>query len=347
MDHQPNDDNQITFTPDPKVLAIFILSLLQQPRRIGRHFGNNISVIDYQWSRNLIEICEHRMEQHKYSICSFSGDIYYENGKVDNISSKEAFYAYLDSKQCRFVGVDLSISFLVSFGTKTEPEKQDLRVQVFSDESYKFLVNPSNKIEPDAVVSYSISFSNLTWGEDISRHINSHIETALKDGIFTKSLIYISRQAPKLSNLVIFQAAFMASIFVMNKNMANNKEKFDEVTKHNVDTFNLLLDENTIESVSRKLNVIMQQISYREFSLGFGSLGLVLIIGMLIALVPHIAQLLTRRFCVSFVIFNDYTKILSTKYIANNEKLKWLVISTVVGMPVALFLAYVKGLFSL
>ena len=104
------------------------------------------------------------MKQHQYSICSFSCDIFYENGRVDNLPSKEAFYAYLDNKQCRSVGVDLSISFLVSFGTKPEPEKQDLRVQIFSDESYKFLVNQSNKDEPDAVISYSISFSNLTWG---------------------------------------------------------------------------------------------------------------------------------------------------------------------------------------
>ena len=139
----------------------------------------------------------------------------------------------------------------------------------------------------------------------------------------------------------------MASIFVINKNMANNKEKFDDVTNHNLDTFNLLLNENIIESISKKLNIIMKQISYHEFSFGFWWLGLILIIGMLIALVPHIAKLLTRRFCVSFVIFNDYTKLLSTKYIATNEKLKWLVITTVVGMSVALFLAYVRELFSL
>src|ERR1700730_12008669 len=139
----------------------------------------------------------------------------------------------------------------------------------------------------------------------------------------------------------------MASIFVINKNMANNKEKFDDVTNHNLDTFNLLLNENIIESISKKLNIIMKQISYHEFSFGFWWLGLILIIGMLIALVPHIAKLLTRRFCVSFVIFNDYTKLLSTKYIATNEKLKWLVITKVVGMSVALFLAYVRELFSL
>jgi hypothetical protein len=222
MDHQPNDDKLITLTPEPKVLATFILSLLQQPRRIERHFGNNIFIIDYQWCRNLIEICENRMDQHEYHICSFSCDIFYDNGRVDSISSKEAFYAYLDSKQCRSVGVDLSISFLVQFGTKPEPEKQDLRVQIFSDESYKFLVKPSNKIEPDSVISYSISFSNLTWGEDISRHINSHIYTVLKDGIFTKALIYISGQASKLSALVIYPIALMASIFVMSKNMAHN-----------------------------------------------------------------------------------------------------------------------------
>src|ERR1019366_10241488 len=102
-----------------------------------------------------------------------------------SISSKEAFYSYLNSKQCLSVGVDLSISFLVQFGTKQELEKQDFRIQVFSDESYKVLVKPSDNIEHSSVISYRISFSNLTWGDDMSRHINTHIDTALKDGIFT------------------------------------------------------------------------------------------------------------------------------------------------------------------
>jgi hypothetical protein len=286
------------------------------------------------------------MDQHKYSICSFSGDIFYENGRVDNISSKEAFYAYLDSKQCRSVGVDLSISFLVSFGTKPEPEKQDLRVQIFSDESYKLLVNPSDRIEPDSIISYSISFSNLTWGEDISRHINSHIETVLKNGKFTKSLIYISSQASKLSTLTIFSIAVMASLYLFNRNMAQTATNLGELTKHNTDEFDLLLNENTIESISKKLNIIMRQVGYHEFSFGFEWPGLIIVLTMLIALVPYIAKLLTRLFCVSFVVFNEFTKALSTKYIATNENLKWLVISAVVGIPVALVTAYIKGLFS-
>jgi hypothetical protein len=40
--------------------------------------------------------------------------------------------------------------------------------------SYKVLVKPSDNIDHSSVISYSISFSNLTWGEDISRHINTH-----------------------------------------------------------------------------------------------------------------------------------------------------------------------------
>jgi hypothetical protein len=89
MDHQPNDDKQITLTPEPQAVAKFILSLLEQPRRIEQNFPNKIFIIDYTWCRNLIEICEHRMDQHKYSICSFSCNIFYKDGRVDSISSKE------------------------------------------------------------------------------------------------------------------------------------------------------------------------------------------------------------------------------------------------------------------
>lgn len=345
MEHQPNNDKQITLTPDPQVLAKFILSLLQQPRRIEQEFRNNIFTIDYEWCRNLIEICEHRMDKHNYSICSFSCNIFYETSRVDNISTKEAFYAYLDGKTCRSVGVDLSISFLVLFGTKTEPEKQDLRVQIFSDESYKFLVTPRNKIEPESVISYSISFSNLTWGEDVSRHINTHIETALKKTIFTKLLVQASAAASKTSTMVIFPITFLVSIFVSNKQF----HRYIDLEKRNFDEFNLILNVDTMESISKKLNIIRQD--FFDYIVtttsGFGWMGLILMFGTIIATAPYIAQLLTRRFCVSFVMFNDYTRTLSTKYIATNEKLKWLVISAVVGIPVALVTAYIKGLFSL
>jgi hypothetical protein len=326
MDHQPNDEKQLILTPEPQALAKFILSLLEQPRRIEQNFPNKIFVIDYTWCRNLIEICEHRMDQHKYSICSFSCDIVYKDGRVDSISSKEAFYAYLDSKQCLSVGVDMSISFLVQFGTKQEQEKQDFRIQVFSDESYKVLIKPIHNSEHRSVISYSIAFSNLTWGEDMSRHINTHIYTVLKDGIFTNLLIAISSVASRLYTISIFPIALLVGIFIMDKNLS----EATKVTKRHVEEFNTLLNENTIEAISKKLNIIMTQVGYMGFRSGFGWLGLILICGTIINIVPYIAKVLTKRFCVSFVIFNDYTKTVSTDHIATNGKLKWVVISAVV-----------------
>jgi hypothetical protein len=76
----------------------------------------------------------------------------------------------------------------------------------------------------------------------------------------------------------------------------------------------------------------MNQVGYKDFhSFGFEWLGLIIILGTIINLAPYIAKLLTRRFCVSFVIFNEYTRTLSTDHITTNGKLKWLVITAVVG----------------
>jgi hypothetical protein len=62
---------------------------------------------------------------------------------------------------------------------------------------------------------------------------------------------------------------------------------------------------------------------------------------------PHAGEFLKIRLFVSFVVFNNYTSTLASKYIATNDKLKWLVIATVIGIPMALFTAYFKGVFSL
>jgi hypothetical protein len=177
----------------------------------------------------------------------------------------------------------------------------------------------------------------------MSRHINTHIEAVLINGLFIKALLYISNQTSKLTTLAIYPVTLLASMFAGNEIIIQNEDRLKNAIESNTTEFNLIHD-NTLDSISRKLDIIMRQIGFHEFSFGFGWVGLILIVGIIISLIPHITEILTKRFCISFVIFNDYTKTVSNKYIANNEKLKWVVISAVIGIPVALVSAYIRGL---
>jgi hypothetical protein len=97
------------------------------------------------------------MDQHKYSICSFSCNIFYKDGRVDSIPSKEAFYSYLDTKQCLSVGV----IYLYHFWYNSEPNKNQ-RNKISGYKSFPML---------DAMLTLAIAGSRKARRGHLRHHL--------------------------------------------------------------------------------------------------------------------------------------------------------------------------------
>jgi len=322
-------DELITLKVDAKELAL-ISSLLQQPRRIEHTLRNRIFVIDHDWCRNLIAICQQRMAQHDYSVYSFSADIYYENGRVDKISTREGFDAYVDNQQRLSVGVDMSMSFLVSFGGSNEPEKQDIRVQAFSDESYKFFLKRKRKSLDGSIISSSISSSNPTWAEDMEGHVSRHIDGTLRTSLLSRLLFYLDDNG---SAIVSVSGPLVIVIsFVSIATLGNLPKEFDA-----------LETDSSLDAISRKINIIIEQYNRIPHSAWlFVSAAFVVVLLMILRL---FSDSLIRRFCRPFVIFNNHSKTIADRHFSKNEWLTRLLFGLLAGIPVALLTAYIKGLF--
>jgi hypothetical protein len=94
-------------------------------------------------------------------------------------------------------------------------------------------------------------------------------------------------------------------------------------------------------------NIIMQRINRKEDMpkhLIPASAGAIVLFACMI--LATFSESLVGKFFKSFVIFNEHTKTLANKAFSKNEWLTRLLIALLAGIPVALFVAYIKGFFS-
>ena len=179
----------------------------------------------------------------------------------------------------------------------------------------------------------------------MSRHINTHINTAIKDSVFFNILNYTSSVSSRMYALSIFPITFVIMMFILNNQMIDNDRLKTIITDENIKHFDSITG-NTFESISDKLKIIMDQLCYRGPYQNFALILVIFIFGFIISIIPQIAEILRNRFGRSFVVLNDHTKTKSEKYSTKNEKLKWVVISAVIGIPSALITGYIKGIFT-
>jgi hypothetical protein len=170
----------LTLTIPRKKLGEFIGLLLGQQRKIERSFEGGHFIATHDWILNIIDIFEQRMQQNTHSLVSFRCSFYFEDGRIYTVETIDAFRAYNDLSNKLSVGVDILVTYVVEFPGAETPEKQEIRIEVFSDFSVKETGSSPSKTEKRAKIQYMISFTNLTFGEDISRHISAYIETIYK-----------------------------------------------------------------------------------------------------------------------------------------------------------------------
>jgi hypothetical protein len=170
---------------DPKSLGDFILGLLGQRRSIEQRFDDRWFFIDLNWLWNLDDIIEQRISaQNIGSLVSFSAENFFEDGRITRLTSRQAFRAYHDVSTRVAVGIDISWTYLIKFPNSKTPERQEIRFRAFTDnravtekppaKASKGFFKSTDHVEE---LFFSVSFSDLTWGEDISNHMSAFISS--------------------------------------------------------------------------------------------------------------------------------------------------------------------------
>ena len=204
-------DSQLVLPVSGTQLGHFISSLLGQRRTIQNNFSLPCLMVRYEWILNIVEVLNQRISQNKHAMASFKCLYYFASGKVIIVYDIDSFRSFNDSSQDETVGVDLNLTYLVQFSTSTIPEKQDVRIEVFSNAVPRDYPGTQNNSH-DPLLRYTIHTTNLTWGEDISNHINNNLPSIVRRDMFQKLADALKKVFPILVLIAFPLALFGAGI---------------------------------------------------------------------------------------------------------------------------------------
>lgn len=233
---------------DRRQIAEYILSLLGQQRKIERSFEGGRFIIDHNWTIGLTHIFEQRMTQNIHSVVSFKARFFYNDGSIYTVNTLEAFKAYTDFSNKISVGVDISVVYLVEFGVCSAPEKQQIRFEIFSDFAAKESFPSKTKGKRTSKVQYSIEFTNLTWGEDISRHINAYVKSIYINNLQFKIIRWLADS--RIASLFLLLFSMITTLWFVAPSVDIQQKR----------SFEALVNNNTADALSKKLNIVIESL---------------------------------------------------------------------------------------
>lgn len=253
----------------------------------------------------------------------------YVDGHRDIVYDFESLKNYHSNRQIMSSGFDLSFSYLVDFANQSKPEKQDIRVRVRSSFPSKSAIR-----KEQSSIYTAISFSNLTWGEDLSRHIASHVASIVRTGWFIKILRLVDDHSKIFS-------AFLA-LLAMTLFFHTISSSSDQVAARlGIDSI-LKAPNNNIHDLGNKLDILLSYETDRFRTPSFVTWSPLLII--LPMFVPDIVSKLVDMTQLSYVSLNTFTLDRASKDLDKNTRIKWILIGACVTIPVGLLIAYLRSL---
>jgi hypothetical protein len=174
----------VAFPATPEKIGKFISGLLGQPQTISREISA-IFDVDLSWFNHIHAVIEQRIkQQNEAARTAFRAKIFYDGDLTRTVESVEGLQHFAETKKVRSTGIELHWSYVIKFPGKDLPEKQEitLRVEEKGTEFVTIGLQPS-KIRQTSTpgrITYSVSHTERTWGDDIETILRQEIELITK-----------------------------------------------------------------------------------------------------------------------------------------------------------------------
>jgi hypothetical protein len=175
-------DRQLVIPVAGPQLGQFISDLLGQRRRIEKVFLLPNLFASYDQILNVMEVIFQRLNQNRHSLVAFSCTYYFKNGRRIAVYDIQDFRNFNDLSSDETVGLDINLTYLAEFPTATIPEKQEIRIEAFSDVRIRYALHELDEKLP--LLKYTIAASHLTWGEDLAHHIDPQLASMIVNDFF-------------------------------------------------------------------------------------------------------------------------------------------------------------------
>lgn len=184
-----DEDFSIVLPLKKRDLGDFITNLLGQQQTIERSRDIYFD-IDHAWLVNLHELINQRISQQaSANLIEFLSIIHFESGLKRTLTTAEAFQGYIETKKESITAITMLWSYLVQFPNKSYPEKQEIsfhaRIKQEENEIKKEYKGPirltfSTLSSDESLISYGISHTERTWGDDIETLISNQVDRVVR-----------------------------------------------------------------------------------------------------------------------------------------------------------------------
>lgn len=235
-----NEDGVLIPIPR-RSLGEFISGLLGQRREISRSISTKQFLVDYNWIAGLDDIVTQRVSsQNEGQLVDFCARIFFDDGRVSSLTTQGALRSFRDLSSALSVGIEITWHFLILFPGRSVPEKQEVRFVCFSDDrfrdgkpqKYSRPTTFANIDENQEHLKFSVSFTDLSWGEDVAGHITRYIDSTLRDrSLLSRSLNRISSRTLLL--IMCFLCSFgMAMLADDSPSLKNRTSILEDAIKY-------------------------------------------------------------------------------------------------------------------
>jgi hypothetical protein len=222
-------DSKLILPVEGHQLAEFIYSLLGQRRTIEKIFRNASELVTTK--------------------CS----IYFKSGRAITVFDQQSFVTLNDLSNELTIGADLRLTYLVRFSGANTPEKQDVRIELFSD------YHPRNfpglrRGRGEPLLKFTIETTNLTWGEDISNHLNTALSHLLMEDVFSQigNFVWKYTEAP----FVALIGLLLSSLLILSWAASG---VFDQTTIDLKKRLSELTNDSGLSLIDKKLDLLLQR----------------------------------------------------------------------------------------
>lgn len=170
----------VAFPATPEKIGKFISGLLGQPQTIAREVSG-IFDVDLTWINHVHALIEQRIKQQNDAArTAFRAKIFYNDDLTRTIESPEALQHFSETKKLRSTGIELNWSYVIKFPGKDLPEKQEIALRL-GERGARFVTMGLQPVLVRSIntlghISYSISHTERTWGDDIESLLRQEID---------------------------------------------------------------------------------------------------------------------------------------------------------------------------
>jgi hypothetical protein len=334
-------DREIILPISETKLAEFILSLLGQRRTITKTFRVPNLVATYNWVVDVFQTLEQRVSQNKSQFVALKCILYFKSGKTITLYEKESFLSFSDPSHEESSGFDLNVTYLVEFPSAGKIEKQDVRIEVFSDVTGRDYPG-YRKDFPDPLLKYAIQTTNLTWGEDISTHINNKFRTVVYKDMIYNFVSFFNRSSVVMAGLmsVLLMTSILFVTFLAGRPSLRGSHLKSLTTN--------FVDGSPFQQINQKLDAL---IAAEMYVAPPPSISAILsnpssyIAVLAIALVALAVFLIWRYRMIRVVALNAFTQQKLERELKVRENIRWtIVVSLVVGICAGVLATRIDGL---